>query len=446
MADAPAILALTREQQELGDRLIRLVEYGRSAPLTDRQFAVLAANGDRLSYLNLRLQGEVDGTPFLLAGARVGAARFTYGDEWVAVQVEPKVRSADLFRMLDRADTPRPFTSASVPLPVQVGDVSGVFLAFWIAKVEEFLSGQPFRYYRIHETTSRGSVRGTPLMQRYTARSLARARPDVMPTRRVDFSADVPENQLIAFSVEVAIQLLGQLRLSGEAVLRGRLRQLLLRLPGVSSVRFSVAEARAIRYTRLNERFRHIHRLCVMLLEHRTVSLAPGERVEFAAFSLDMPSLFERYTRSIFHAAFGDAFESNKASLEYPTAFAGRPIKLDGLLRQPAAVVVEAKYRRVPYEDEGMVLGRVPESHVYQTVAYSTHSAVRSAEAVIVYPLADDEPGDVSVGGPVEDFGWPNRGGQHLRLHLLGLSLRGDFAAVVERVREVLTVAVFEAS
>jgi 5-methylcytosine-specific restriction endonuclease McrBC regulatory subunit McrC len=432
------LVELTREQQLLGDRLIRLVEYGRSAPLTDRQLAVLAANGERLSYLNLRLQGEVDGLPYLVAGARVGAARFIDGDEWVAVQVEPKVRSADLFRMLDRADAPRPFASESVPLPVQVGDVSGVFLAFWASQIEDFLAGRSYRYYRIDEMAVRGSVRGTPLVRRYATQSLPRARPDVMPTRRVEFSADVPENQLIAYSIEVAMQMLGQLQLSGEAILRGKLRHLLLRLPNVSAVRFSVAEAKAIRYTRLNERFRDVHRLCVMLLEHRTVSMAPGDRVEFASFSLAMPSLFERYVRSVFRAAFGEAFESNKSNLEYPTAFDGRLIKLDGLLRQPAPVVVEAKYRRVPYEDEGMVLGRVPEGHVYQTVAYASHGAVRAGEAVIVYPLEDDEEGDVALDGPVEDFGWPRRGGQHLRLHLLGVSLRGDFPSVVNRVRATL--------
>jgi 5-methylcytosine-specific restriction endonuclease McrBC regulatory subunit McrC len=441
MADAADIVELTREQQLLGDHLIRLVEYGRSAPLTDRQLSVLTVNSDRLRYLNLRLQGEVDGAPYLIAGARVGAARFTDGDEWVVVQVEPKVRSADLFRMLDRADAPRPFSRESVPLPLQVGDASGVFLAFWTSRVREFLTGRPYRHYRIDETTERGSIRGAPLVQKYATRSLSRARPDVLPTRRIEFSANVPENQLIAYSIEVAMQMLGQLQLAGEAPLRSQLRHLLLRLPGVTAGRFSVAEARAIRYTRLNERFRDVHRLCVMLLEHRTLSMAPGERVEFASFSLDMPSLFERYVRSVFRAAFGDLFEANKASLEYPTAFGGRPIKLDGLLRRDAPAVVEAKYRRVPYADEGMVMGRVPEGHVYQTVAYATHGAVRAGEAVIVYPLADEEPGDMTLDGPVEDFGWPRRGGQHLRLHLLGVSLRSNFAAVVDQVQGAITAA-----
>lgn len=436
------VLEYTREQQEYGDRVVRLVEYGRSAPLTARQLAVLTANAERLRYLNLRLLSEMDATPYLLAGARVGAARFTDGEEWVVVQVEPKVRSADVFRMLDRTSSARPFGRESAPLPVQIGEVSGVFLAFWAAEVGEFLNGQPFRYYRITEVAQRGVVRGAPLLRRYATESLARARPDVMPTRLVEFSADVRENQLIAYSIEVALQLLGQLGLGAEQELRGRLRHLLLRLPGVSAVRFSVAEARALRYTRLNDRFREVHRLCVMLLEHRTVSMAPGERVEFAAFSLDMPSLFERYVRSVFHAAFGDSFEVDKSKLEFPTGFAGRPIKLDGLLRHPTEVVVEAKYRRVPYDDEGMVLGRVPESHVYQTVAYSTHSAVRSAAAVIVYPLADDEMGDVTLEGPLEDFGWSRRSGQHLRLYLVGVSLRGDFGSLVREIRSTVGAAV----
>jgi len=427
------VVELTLEAQRYGARLLRLSERS-AAPLSGAQYEVLMAHEGRLGLLDLRITAELDGSRWLHAGNRVGSYRFIGVDSAeVLVQVDPKVESADVFRMLDRANRAVTMASEETDLPVGDQPISGVFLLFFARRVSAFLRRNRFRSYRFIEESSPSRVKGRPLIEQYALQNVPRGRAHILPTRHVDLSSNVFENQVIAYAVLVATRLAQLLGLENSEALRNELQTCTRLLVGVDPRRVTSGEVRAHRLSRATKHFRPVHDLCLVLLENQSVMLDAGERIPFAAFSLNMPNLFERYVRAVFATTFGPLFVGRKNQLEYPTGFGGKPIKLDGLMvKGTRRVVVEAKYRTLDETDDVLVLGKVPERHVYQTVAYASHELVRASKAIIVYPTWDPNGPPIRLSDPIDDFGWTRFGERHLELRLVGVDLGASFQRLVD--------------
>lgn len=403
------------------------------------QYRVLTASEDRMKWFNLKLTADLDGAKWLHAGNRVGTYRFVTDDGHVVVQVDPKVETADVFRMVDRTNRTIHTLNDQSELPVGDQPVSGMFLQYFAKRTLAFLQRNRFRTYRFTEESSPSRVKGKPLIREYALRNLPHGRAHIMPTRHLDLTGDVFENRVIAYAVVVASRLLSLLRLPDPTPIRQDLLACTRLLAGVDPTRVTAQELRSHRYTRGTRQFEPIHELCKMLFENETITLSAGERVPFAAFSLDMPNLFERYVAAMFTATLGPRFTGNKKALEFPTGFGGRPIKLDGMITTGwRRVVVEAKYRTLDEIDDDLVLGVVPEKHVYQTVAYASHEAIRARQALIVYPTWDPGGVPVRMSEPIGDFGWSRGYTHHLAIRLVGVDLAAPFHRLVEDTRSVL--------
>jgi 5-methylcytosine-specific restriction endonuclease McrBC regulatory subunit McrC len=434
----PEVLDLAIEGQVTGEHLIRVTERSQR-PLTDAQYSTLAASEERIKWFNLKLSADLDGVKWLQAGNRVGTYRFTSDDSYVFVQVDPKVESADVFRMLDR--TNRSLRTADDDSELAIGDrpVSGMFLQFFATRTKAFLERSYFRTYRFVEESAPGKVKGRPLIREYLLRNIPQGKAHILPTRHLDFTVDVFENRVIAYTVQVASRLVGTLGLSNNADLRGDLQACSRLLAGVTPTKITAQELRSYRHNRATKHFEPIHQLCLTLLENQTVTFDAGDRIPFAAFSLNMPNLFERYVAAAFSVAIGASFIGDKRSLEFPTGFGGKPIKLDGLAVQGLRrVVVEAKYRTLDETDDDLVLGLVPEKHVYQTVAYSSHEEIRARQALIVYPTWEPGGQAARLSVPITDFGWSRGDTHHLEVRLLGIDLAAPFQRLAAAVRKLL--------
>ena len=422
---------VTLEEQAAGERLVRLVEQ-TTRPLTDNQYAVLSGHEERLKWFNLKLLADLDGAKSLKAANVVGTFRFAGPLGHVIVQVDPKVSSADVFAMLDRTNRSLRTVGDDTTIPVTEQPVSAVFLRFFATKVEAFLGGSPFRSYRFDDQMSSTAVKGRPLVREYVTHSLPAGRSHVMPTRYLELSADVFDNRVIAYCLRVAERLAVLLDVNASGDLRRDLRSCSRLLVGVDDRRVTASELRAHRYSRNNQRFEPIHRLCLTLLENETISFEAGARIPFASFKINMATLFQQYVSSVFEAAFGSAFQGKQGELTFETDF-GRPIELDGLLtRGRRRTVIEAKYRTLDQDDDDLVLGAVPERHVYQSVAYAGHREVRAGTALIVYPTWDTAGEAVRLSKAVSDFGWSPRRQGRIMVRLVGINLGSPFQDVVE--------------
>ena len=437
--DPAEVVEATVEAQRYGDRLVRLMER-TAVPIADAQYTTLSEHDERLEWFGLRLTVELDGSHWLHASDRVGSYRFVANDgNEVVVQVDPKIESADVFRMLDRTNRTADPAAEDTDFPVGHHAVSGVFLLYFAGQIRPFLERNRFRAYRFLEEASASRPKGRPLVREYALDQLPRGRAHVLPTRHLDLTPNVFENQVIAYAVLLASRLVQLLGLEGSEPLRRQLHLCRGLLAGVEPRRVTADELRAYRASRASRHFNAVHQLCLVLLENHSVMFEPGERVPFAAFSLDMPSLFERYVRAVFAAALGTRFEGRRSKLEYPTGFGGKPIRLDGLIAERSRrIVVEAKYRNLAGSDDDLVLGRVPERHVYQTVSYASHESIRARQAVIVYPTWEKSGPPVQLSDAISDFGWSRFGHQHLDIRLLGLDLGADFHALVRDVEPLL--------
>ena len=423
------------DQRRYGERLIRFAERSRSAPLTENQFQILVTNVERLTSLGLSLEQDLSGIRWLQSTDRVGMVSLVTDGKTLLIQVTAKIADADLFRMVDRTFGRLPVQDEDAEAQVRQSSLSGVFLRYWTAQILAFLQKGTFRDFHYRDRWESGRIRGKPLLREYVRYSVPRAKQQVVPTRSIEFDTNVVENQIIAYTVTIAMALVVQFDLQNSKQILSDLRKAMSYLTGVSTDRISKNSIQNLRYRRNTERFRPVHELCRYLLEGSSISLDSGRRIQFASFNLHMPTLFQRYVTSLFKTVFGSRHVGDRRSLTFATGFGGRPIVLDGLIRNGnRAVVVEAKYRSIKRVDEELVLGQVPESHVYQTVAYMGHVDVRASEGIIVYPIWEEGP-PIVLTLPVTDFGWSQRqSSQGKQIRLLGIDLSASYQDVTREM------------
>lgn len=430
--DANEVVDLSIEQQRFGDSHLRLTE-GASIPLIEKHYEILSIYELQLQALDLKITVGLDFVHQLHAGNRVGTHRFESPDNsYLIVQVDPKVKSADIFRMLDRTNRAVRLGSSGSDISTGEQPVSGIFLQYFASYIKSFLTQRRFRTYRYVDQYSPGHVKGRILTRDYVLRNIPTGKEHILPSRYLDFSADVFENQVIAFSIHLASQLVTVLRLAENKKLVADLGSCKRLLVGVSPKRVTARELSSYRYSRATAHFRRAHDLCLVLMQNETISFDAGDRIPFASFSLNMPNLFERYVSSVLKESLGNRFIGRKEQLEFQTDFGAKPVKLDGMIVDGSKrIVIESKYRTLNETDDELVLGLVPEKHVYQTVAYCTHNQIQASQALIVYPNWDENGSHVRLSSPITDFGWSPGNERHLTIRLLGISLSSAFNPLV---------------
>ena len=446
LAVGPEAALVAKAVEEQGEGFIRVFEHRPPQAISPQQYAVLSEAEDRLEELGLKLSVDLDGTYRLQAAGTVGTMRIKSDAGELIVEVAPKISSADVFRMIDRTspirmdDDESEIATAGLP-------ASAVFIAYFARQVRAFLQSSNHRDYRFEEAMLSTGLRGRPMVRRYITKQIPSGRVAEMPCRYTTRSADVLANQIVAHSIEVANRVIRGLALPVDHAIERDLQACRRSLLGVSPSRITPREIANLRYTRENRHFTRVHDLCRVLLENQTIAMEAGEHIPFQAFSLDMPSLFQRYVAAIMKDALGHRFEGDRNKLRYPTDLSGREIELDGLVAtERRKVVVEAKYRALQEDDGDLVLGAVPERHVYQTVAYAAHRDVGAAAAVIVYPIdSSDERRSLRSQTPatnlshaITDFGWARTSPSGLQLYLMGIDLTSDYRRMVREVADRL--------
>lgn len=436
--------------QEYGDRFISFPEQSESDPLKREQIDILLQNENRLDDLNVSFETDMEGETWLESGNTVGAARIGSGRDWVGVQITPKVDNADFLRMVEFTSVGMESGESEIETDVEDAPTVDLVVNYFAQRVNKFLQGQNHRAYEYKKSVDEGQIKGKVLMEDYVRQSLSKSKPHVVPHQYVDFTADNFENQVIAYSTHLAIQLAkaSESKLSDESL--ETLQECRRRLAGVSIRRIAPTELRRFRFSRVNEEFKPIFRLCELIISNSSVTLGRRQRVPFFSFDLEMPNLFERYVATLFDHVYGPLFTSEKASLKFPISTGGKKIELDGLYDGDLSIVVESKYKIVEKGKEPETKGEEPlvelngnelsRNDLYQTVAYNSHRDVRADAAVIVYPSWEDSDEYAEVYDDITSFGWFPGSSSGTSIYPVTINLSKPPAELANRLKEELEI------
>ena len=441
---------------------ISLTEYGRSDPLTERQWLALQAAADARRRLGLSFVVDAQamaesGQPAvrLVAGPIVGAAKVEYAGEMFTLQVTPKVNSANFLTMFDYAywaDQVAEPLRLEDPLSLESlsGNVTGLVIRLFLYRLEQFTRRHLRREYILRREPLNSRIRGKILPQEYMRQSLPRLRNHVVPCQFSELSRDTLSNRILLWTLHLCARAVATFQVEHRRVLVPQIAARRQALGGITLTPIRLSDFARVRYGGLHAVYRPIHALCRFIIEQFQFENVAGD-VEFREFALDMNALFERFVRGVLQARLGRRFEADKRRLKRayylkPNGLQKR-IELDGLVRDVDGnprCIVECKYREVwetPAEEQDMFEvsgGRLRNTEVFQTIAYATHRGLRAPSAVLVYPVTQ---GEACWDGPIEDFGLRPGESIPVSLHLMGVDiggqLRDSMDAFVEQVRAV---------
>lgn len=210
--------------------------------------------------------------------------------------------------------------------------------------------------------------------------------PALVPCDYDDRTADVPHNQILAWTLR---------RIAQSGLCGGDAQQLVRRayhsLEGeVTPVPVPASACTGLPYNRLNDDYRSLHALCHFFLEHSGPGHRCGER-QMLPFLVNVARLFERFVAQWLHLHLPApwtvrtqeqvALAAEEGSLQF---------QLDLVLYDGDGdpwAVVDTKYKAV----------RAPDAaDVAQVVAYA--QSIGCSRAVLVYPQAPAQPLDARAG------------------------------------------------
>lgn len=285
------------------------------------------------------------------------------------LEIRPKVPVASLLAMLAvayRLETPFEPEAAGF---AELDDLPDVLAAVFADLAEERIARGLHRAY-VEREDNLSAVRGRiAIAGDLRENRVLRHR---VWCRFAELTADVPENQVVR---QAGWLLAGWAR---APKLRLRLRRIDGLLSGVSATRLPAAAIDRFAYDRLTEPYRHLHRLCRLVLDGASLAESDGP-VASRGFLLDMNRLFEGFvTESVRDRLPAGLALRGQATvfLDEAAAVAMRP---DLLIERHGIpiLVADCKYKR---NDPGRYLHH----DAYQVLAYCT--ALRLPVGVLVYP------------------------------------------------------------
>jgi 5-methylcytosine-specific restriction enzyme subunit McrC len=327
--------------------IVRLRESDRARPvrLTGEQARRLAA----VSVLEVRPGAGVD-TWMLRADRIVGAARV--GD--VELYIEPKLPVGNLLFLLGYARGPKSWRKQSLPLAESDGLMPALASALWRQIDQAVRAGLP-QGYRTAEATStvlRGRIREARQLGRWPGRPLP------LEIWYDEFTADIPENQILAGAVERMLRVPG---IPPES--RRMLRHLSVVFAGVNPIRPGRPMPAWIA-TQVNARLWPALRLAELVLSGKSIDVRTGH-VTANGLLIDLATLFEEFLTVALRVAIlsrsgGSLVAQATGHLDHGRRISVRP---DLVWRKNGQVVavVDAKYKR-----------HTPTADMYQMLAYCT--------------------------------------------------------------------------
>ena len=235
------------------------------------------------------------------------------------------------------------------------------------------------RAYRTQSATLpylRGQLQVAELLQRPAQIDL--------PCRFHEYTADVPDNQILLWT----LQRIARSTLCGEraaAVVRQSVRML---QPTVSARPVTAWECRQRTYSRLNQDYAPLHGLCAFFLEHSGPSHLVGDRPAIP-FVVEMARLYERFVAAWLHQNLGAQWRLQIQETHPITSDQRFAIDLVLYDAQSGAVrcVMDTKYK---------VAARINTADVAQVVAYA--EAKGATNALLLYPQQPTTPLDTTIG------------------------------------------------
>ncbi len=231
-------------------------------------------------------------------------------------------------------------------------------------------------YCAYAERTARGGVVRGRLLVSEMAREPWRV--DV-PCRDEIHTADVAENQIIAWSLHVILRS-ATLSERARPTVRRALRAL---TPAVSLQPFTARGCRSCTYTRLNRDYQPLHALCAFFLEHSGPAHEAGSGA-MLPFVVNMASLYERFVAAWLQRHLPPERSltvQERHHLESANDAASLYFDLDLVLynrkREAALCVLDTKYKADV---------RPATADIAQVAAYA--QAKSAPDALLVYPLA----------------------------------------------------------
>lgn len=313
--------------------------------------------------------GPAAGAWSVRAGRRVGAARIGS----LELHIEPKVPVSRLLFLVGYARNPTGWRDESVPLADHAGLVPALAAAL-SRQTDRALRQGLIQGYRTVEDTSlvlRGRLRETAQLGRRAGLPLP------LEIRHDDYTADTPENRILATAVDRMLRVPG---IAPES--RRMLRHLAARFVAVTRLRPGEAVP-AWRPTRLNERLLVALRLAELVLAGASVEAGRGGIVA-NAFLLDMWRVYEDFLSVALRAAIEPAYGGKvvfqaRHHLDDRRRWELRPDILWRRATGEIGAVVDAKYKA----------GAVRED-AYQMLAYCV--AYRLARGHLVYAAGEPAP------------------------------------------------------
>lgn len=206
-----------------------------------------------------------------------------------------------------------------------------------------------------------------------------------LPCRYETHATDIPDNQILAWTLHRMLQT-GVFREPTDLNVRRAYRA----VRSFASIRPVDAAACVGRtYTRLNEDYRAMHALCRFFLSHQGPSHVIGEHAVLP-FLVDMPHLYERFVAEWLRLHLPPTL---RLARQEPVSFGPQPLRFDidltlydSTTRQ-VRCVLDTKYKLPDHAAHG---------DIAQVVAYA--EAIGCRTAVLVYPVPLPRPLDVIVG------------------------------------------------
>ena len=356
----------------LGGSLIR-IKLSETGP--DSAWCLTPAQGRRLARSGVvrAVPSPYESGSWLVGpGRKVGAARV--GD--VEVRITPKVTIGRLLFLAGYAQHGAAWQLEDVPLPEEAGLVPVMAQILW-RQVERATRQGLLSGYVVTEETAyvlRGRLRETDQLHRH------HGLPIPLEIRHDDFTADIPENQILRAACERMLHVPGV-----DAASMLMLRRLLRDFADVSPLdRRDVVPA--WQPTRLNARYHLALRVAELVLRAASAEQGSGD-VAVNGFLLDMPRLFEDFVTVALRQALVTAY-GGRVDDQDPHQFdeAGQVRVLPDIvwkLRGTPVAVADAKYKAE--KPTGY-----PNADLYQLLAYCTVLGLRSGH--LIYAKGGEQP------------------------------------------------------
>lgn len=290
----------------------------------------------------------------------------------VEIRIRPKCGTKNLFAMLSHAHGLAKLRPELVH-QAEDEDLRELLVLILVGHVEALVRAGLRRGY-VEESGRLGVLRGRLLLDEQLRTPPGRS--TTLACRYEDYTADLPLNQVIAYT-------LTQLGPMGLEALDQRLRKLRVSFSRLTTRRFRPADLDQFVYDRLNVHYEVIHGICRLILEARGAEDGPGA-LPMGSFLVNMDTLFQSFMAKWLEEHLPPPWRvraQGRESLDRHGRFRMYP---DLLLHHGPTLrlVADTKYK--------LHRGEPLSADLYQALAYCRALSLRAA--VLVYPDLD-QPG-----------------------------------------------------